>query len=146
MRRAVTVIEPQRVPRRSVVWTTDAEGMTPAGQQADFKISTSDIDGPTVVRMEGELDSFSAAQVREELAGAVAYEATIIDMREVAFVDSAGLGALVGGLRRIREAGRGVALCCPRPSVRRLLAMTGVDRLVPIADSPTEARTLVAEQ
>ena len=120
--------------------------MTRVGQQADFRISTEGDDVPAVVRMEGELDSFSAAQLREELAGAVAYEATIMDMREVAFVDSAGLGALVGGLRRIREAGRGVALCCTRPSVRRLLAMTGVDRLVLITDSQAEARRLLVEQ
>lgn len=120
--------------------------MDRVGQPADFRISTAEDDGAAIVRMEGELDSFSAARLREELAGAVAYEATIIDMREVPFVDSSGLGALVGGLRRIREAGRGVALCCTRPSVRRLLAMTGVDRLVPVTGSPVEARGLVDEQ
>jgi anti-anti-sigma factor len=120
--------------------------MTPVGQPADFRISTTDDEEPAVLRLEGELDSFSAAQLREELAGAVAYQTTIIDMRDVPFVDSAGLGALVGGLRRIREAGRGVALCCPAPSVRRLLTMTGVDRLVPVAGSPAEARSLLAEQ
>jgi anti-sigma B factor antagonist len=120
--------------------------MTRVGQQPGFRISIADDDVPAVVRVEGELDSFSAAQLREHLAAAVAYEATVIDMEEVAFVDSSGLGALVGGVRRMREAGRRVALCCTRPSVGRLLAMTGVDRLVPVAGSLSEARSLVDGQ
>ena len=120
--------------------------MTRLGQEPEFRISIADDDVPAVVRVEGELDSFSAPQLREHLAAAVAYEATVIDMQEVAFVDSSGLGALVGGVRRMREAGRGVALCCTRPSVCRLLAVTGVDRLVPVASSPAEARSLIAEQ
>ena len=120
--------------------------MSRVGQQADFRISIDDDDVPAFIQVEGELDSTTAAQLREQLAGAVGYEATVIDLRDVAFVDSAGLGALVGGVRRIREAGRSVAICCTRPSVRRLLGMTGFDRLVPVASSPAEARSLVAEQ
>lgn len=120
--------------------------MSRVGHQPDFKISIDDADTPAVVRVEGDLDSFTAAQLREELAGAVAYEATIIDLGEVPFVDSSGLGALVGGVRRMREAGRSVAICSARPGVRRLLGMTGFDRLVPVAGSPAEARGLVAEQ
>ncbi len=67
-----------------------------------------------------------------------------MDIREVPFVDSAGLGALVGGIRRLREAGTSVALCCNTPSVRRLLAVTGFDRMVPIIGTLAEAEEAIA--
>lgn len=137
-------MEPQHDARGSDTWTTDAGGMSGVPQQTDFRISTSDDELPAVVRVEGELDSFTAAQLREHLAGVVENEAVVIDLCEVAFIDSSGLGALVGGVRRIREAGRGVAICCTRPSVLRLLDVTGFDRLVPVVSTRTDARILLA--
>ena len=45
-------------------------------------------------------------------------------------MDSAGLGALIGGIRRAREAGGDVAVACSRPTLTRLLHTTGFDRIV----------------
>lgn len=100
---------------------------------------------PAVLRVAGELDSFSACELRVGIAGVLGRSATILDIRDVPFVDSAGLGAVVGGSRRLREAGSSVAVCCTRSSVLRLLRMTGLDRIVPIADSPVEARRMIAD-
>ncbi len=100
---------------------------------------------PAVVRVAGELDSFSAGELRAGITNVLGRQGAILDIRDVPFVDSAGLGAVVGGIRRLREAGATVALCCTRSSVLRLLRMTGVDRLVPIADSPADARRMIAE-
>ena len=47
-------------------------------------------------------------------------------------MDSAGLGALIGGIRRAREAGGEVAVACSRPTLTRLLHTTGFDRIVPV--------------
>ena len=60
-------------------------------------------------------------------------------MSEVPFVDSAGLGALIGGIRRAREAGGDVAVCCNRPTLVRLLHTTGFDRIVTVTDTLAEA-------
>jgi anti-sigma B factor antagonist len=54
-------------------------------------------------------------------------------------VDSAGLGALIGGIRRAREAGGDVAVCCNRPTLVRLLHTTGFDRIVTVTDTVAEA-------
>ena len=108
-----------------------------------------DVD-PTLIRVQGELDSFSAAQLRSGFgralhgAGNTEESATVVDIRDVPFVDSAGLGALVGGIRRIQEAGGSVVLCCTRPSVLRLLSMTGFDRVVTVTSSPEEARRVLS--
>lgn len=99
---------------------------------------------PSVIRVEGDLDSFMAAGLREGFGRVIGRAGTIVDIREVPFVDSSGLGALLGGIRRVREAGGTVALCCTRPSVLRLLAITGVDRAVAVTESPDEAGTVIA--
>ena len=54
-------------------------------------------------------------------------------------MDSAGLGALIGGIRRAREAGGDVAVACSRPTLTRLLHTTGFDRIVPVTETVEEA-------
>jgi len=64
----------------------------------------------------------------------------------VPFVDSAGLGALIGGIRRAREAGGDVAVCCNRPTLVRLLHTTGFDRIVTVADTVAEAAASLSSE
>lgn len=96
-------------------------------------------DGYTVCRPVGELDAFTVSQFRQALAGLVGKRRLVIDMSAVPFVDSAGLGALIGGIRRARELGGDVAVCCNRPTLVRLLRTTGFDRIVTVAESVEEA-------
>src|ERR687894_1522240 len=89
----------------------------------------------TICRPVGELDAYTVGQFREALGELASKPKLLIDMSEVPFVDSAGLGALIGGIRRAREAGGDVAVCCNRPTLTRLLHTTGFDRIVIVADS-----------
>ena len=50
-------------------------------------------------------------------------------------MDSAGLGALIGGIRRARESEGEVAVACSRPTLTRLLHTTGFDRIVPVTET-----------
>jgi len=63
----------------------------------------------------------------------------LIDLSEVPFMDSAGLGALIGGIRRAREADGEVSVACSRPTLTRLLHTTGFDRIVPVTETVVEA-------
>ena len=60
-------------------------------------------------------------------------------------MDSAGLGALIGGIRRTREGGGNVAVACSRQSLTRLLHTTGFDRIVPVEESVDEAAAKLAD-
>jgi anti-sigma B factor antagonist len=93
----------------------------------------------TVCRPVGELDAFTVSQFRQALADLVSKKRLVIDMSSVPFVDSAGLGALIGGIRRARELGGDVAVCCNRPTLTRLLRTTGFDRIVTVTETVAEA-------
>jgi anti-sigma B factor antagonist len=91
-------------------------------------------EGYAVCRPVGELESFTVSQFREALSRVVSPGCLIIDLSGVAFIDSAGLGALIGGIRHTRELGGQVAVACSRPTLVRLLRTTGFDRVVTVAE------------
>ena len=93
----------------------------------------------TVCRPTGELDAYTVGQFRESLAELAGAPRLLIDLSDVPFMDSAGLGALIGGIRRAREAGGDVAVACSRPTLTRLLHTTGFDRIVPVTETVEEA-------
>lgn len=101
-------------------------------------------DGHTICRPIGELDAFTVAQFRQSLSELASTERLLIDMSRVPFVDSAGLGALIGGIRRTRELGGDVAVACNRPTLVRLLKTTGFDRIVTVAETVEEAAQALA--
>lgn len=93
----------------------------------------------TLCRPVGELDAYTVGQFREVLAELASVPRLLIDLSEVPFMDSAGLGALIGGIRRAREAEGEVAVACSRPTLTRLLHTTGFDRIVPVTDTVAAA-------
>ena len=96
-------------------------------------------DGYVICRPVGELDAFTVSQFRQALAELASNPRILIDMSGVPFVDSAGLGALIGGIRRARELGGDVAVACNRPTLTRLLHTTGFDRIVTVTETVEEA-------
>lgn len=96
------------------------------------------------LQVRGELDAGTAAQLREALRRVSAGQDVVVDLRGVPFMDSAGLGALVCGIRELRLNGGMAALCTRRGGVSRLLSVTGFDRLVPMAHSIEEAQQSIA--
>ncbi|HEX8771526.1 MAG TPA: STAS domain-containing protein [Acidimicrobiales bacterium] len=102
-------------------------------------------DGYTICRPVGELDAYTVGQFREALGELASRPKLLIDMSEVPFVDSAGLGALIGGIRRAREVGGDVAVCCNRPTLTRLLHTTGFDRIVTVTETLDEAASSLVD-
>ncbi|MDP8992413.1 MAG: STAS domain-containing protein [Actinomycetota bacterium] len=98
-----------------------------------------------VYRFVGELDALTAQRLRQVLARMASSPKAVIDLSEVVFIDSTGLNALVGGIRRIRECGGQVAVSSSSPQVRRLLTLTGFEKIVLLADSVDEAAGKLAD-
>jgi anti-sigma B factor antagonist len=95
--------------------------------------------GRVICRLVGELDVHAVPRFRQSLADLPSGSRVLIDVSDVAFVDSTGLGALIGGVRRARDHGGDVAVACSRPALSRLLRAIGLDRLVTISDDRGQA-------
>ena len=98
-----------------------------------------------ILRLVGEVDAYTVGEFREALAGIENVNWLIVDLSEVPFMDSAGLGALIGGIRRVREAEGDVAVISTTAGLNRLLHTTGFDRIVPVTESLEEALTALSE-
>ena len=99
-----------------------------------------------VLRLVGEVDAYTVGEFRDALAGIENVYWLIVDLSEVPFMDSAGLGALIGGIRRVREAEGDVAVVSTTAGLNRLLHTTGFDRIVPVTESLEEALAALAEE
>ncbi len=92
--------------------------------------------GCAIVAVTGEIDISTVAGLRERLYElAESGQQLIVDLDQVTFIDSAGLGALVGTSRRTAENGGSLRAVCENPQTRKLLWLTGVDRRIALEDS-----------
>lgn len=98
-----------------------------------------------ICRLVGEVDAYTVEKFRTALADMGEVSRLLIDLSQVPFMDSAGLGALIGGIRRVREAEGDVAVISTTASLNRLLHTTGFDRIVPVCESQADALTALDE-
>ena len=92
-------------------------------------------DEATVVVLRGDLDVATAPDLRATLVDVIDEGARIvIDMQAVEFLDSAGLGILVGGLKRAHTRGGDLEHVCSNSEVLKPLELTGLDRVFTIHD------------
>lgn len=110
-----------------------------------LEIQVEEFDDHTICRPGGELDAYTVGQFRDALSKLADQRHLLIDLSQVPFMDSAGLGALIGGIRRAREAGGDVAVACSRPTLTRLLHTTGFDRIVSVTETVEEAAQALVE-
>jgi anti-sigma B factor antagonist len=93
--------------------------------------------GATIVEAGGEVELHNAPRLREELRRVCELEhpCCVVDMSNVSFIDSTGVGVLVGALKRAREHRGTLTIACPQPRVRRVFEITGLLGALPIYDS-----------
>ena len=105
----------------------------------DLRLRTQERDGAVIVDVRGEVELHSAPQLREELHRVCAGDAcVVVDLSGVTFIDSTGLGVLIGGLKRARENGS-LSLVCPQSRVRRVFEITGLTQVFTFFDELDEA-------
>jgi anti-sigma B factor antagonist len=112
----------------------------------DLEIPDPDVDGWTVVRASGEIDVATAPELRERLTELIDAGTTrlIVDLEDVDFIDSTGLGVLVGSARRARETGGDVRLVCTNPRILKVFQATGLHEVFAIGSTLDETVALEA--
>ncbi|OKH52210.1 sulfate transporter [Calothrix sp. HK-06] len=93
-----------------------------------------------ILEPSGILDGIRGNQLRREISDIVANEAEIvlIDLKEVKFIDSSGLGALVSSMQMVRNANGKLFLCSVSDQVRMLFELTKMDRIFQVFDDQDE--------
>jgi anti-sigma B factor antagonist len=111
----------------------------------DLSVSTREQGGRTIVEVGGEIDVYSAPTLRDQLNSLVGdgHYDLVVDMRQVDFLDSTGLGVLVGGLKRVRQHDGSLQLVCAQDRVLKVFRITGLTKVFAIHDNVEDA---LAEQ
>lgn len=106
----------------------------------DFTLSTRQGRIGTVVEVAGDLDMSTAPELRDRLSQAVEDDArVVVDLTDVGFMDSSGLGVLVVAHKDLRARNGWLALAGLRRPVRMVLSITSVDRVIDVFDTVQDA-------
>jgi anti-sigma B factor antagonist len=103
----------------------------------DLSVSRQSVDGIPVLSVKGEVDVYSAPTLSENLNELFDEGSTtvIVDLSEVAFLDSTGLGALIAARSAADKAGGGLSIVCAQDRVLKLFTITGLDGVFTIFPS-----------
>ncbi len=107
----------------------------------ELSLATRSVSGRVVLEIGGEVDVYTAPRLRELLVDAVgAGDAHIVvDLVKVDFLDSTGLGVLVGAHRRLKAGGGSLRLVCPHERLLKIFRITGLDTVFDIHPSVEDA-------
>lgn len=107
----------------------------------DLEIATSHSGSHTVVHVAGEIDVYTAPALRERLDQEIdrGRHDLVVDLSEVTFMDSTGLGVLVGRLKLIRVHEGAMRLVCAHDRVLKVFTITGLDKVFEIYPTVDEA-------
>lgn len=104
---------------------------------ANLGLAVDRVGDVAVLDVDGEVDVASAPALREALIQLVSEEQyeIIVDLQDVGFLDSTGLGVLVGGLKRVRVHGGRFSLVCNQDRILKIFRITGLTKVFEIYDS-----------
>jgi anti-sigma B factor antagonist len=105
----------------------------------ELDVSSRFHDDHTIVTISGEIDLYTAPRLHSELAALLAEgmpARVVINMSGVEFCDSTGMNVLLSCLRRARERGGELEIADPKPAVRKILQVTGLDSVFTLVEDP----------
>ena len=105
----------------------------------ELKVSTRLEGERAIVALAGEIDLYTAPRLQSELAAALASgdpARLVVDMSAVEFCDSTGMNVLLAAHRRATGQGGSLELAGPRPAVRKILQVTGLETVFTVHEDP----------
>lgn len=106
----------------------------------DIKIDLKETDAIPVLAVQGEVDVYTAPKLKSRILSLIDNQqySMIIDLNGVDFMDSSGLGVLVGGLKRVGPHDGSIILVLNRPNILKIFKITGLDKVFKIYGSVEE--------
>jgi anti-sigma B factor antagonist len=108
---------------------------------ASFEVTDAGQSGVPVLGVRGEIDVATSPEMRDHLVRLLEPqpELVIVDLTEVTFIDSTGLGVLVEAIRGARAGGGDLRLVVTQPHIIKLFELTGLDEVFRVVSSTKEA-------
>jgi anti-sigma B factor antagonist len=99
------------------------------------------VDSHAVVDVTGEIDVYTAPKLREKLIDLVSEGSynVVVNLEGVEFLDSTGLGVLVGALKRVKAHDGSLSLVCTQDKILKIFKITGLTKVFPIYEAVEEA-------
>jgi anti-sigma B factor antagonist len=109
-----------------------------------LRVDIASLNSSATISPVGEIDLDTVSLLSASLADTIASGAdrVVVDFAHVTYIDSAGLGALVGAHKKLRAAGGTLVLRCEQPRVMRLLTITGLTKLFTIETQGSDDRSM----
>jgi anti-sigma B factor antagonist len=107
----------------------------------DLDVETGKRGDASVLTLQGEIDVYTAPRLRQAIIDLVegGERNIVVDMEKVDFLDSTGLGVLVGGLKRVKTREGNLSLVASQEKILKIFEITGLDKVFPIAGTVEEA-------
>ncbi len=109
--------------------------------EMDLLIRTRTVEGIPVIELSGELDSYTCSLFRDAVKEVIEQgnPNVVVNMSNVEYIDSSGLGTLVGGLKRASEKGGRIAVVSSENQICKVLEITGLEKVFPIFKDEADA-------
>lgn len=107
----------------------------------DIKINSKDVEGGALLSIHGEIDVYTSPKVKESIISLIdrgKYN-IVVNLEEVRYIDSTGLGVLIGALKKLREHSGNITLVCSNPQIKKIFQITGLVKIFGIFKSEEEA-------
>src|SRR6476660_8113089 len=107
----------------------------------ELGLDVTEKNGYAVLAVRGEVDVYTAPRLRERLVELVSQgkHQIVVNLEGVDFLDSTGLGVLVGGLKRLRSHDGDLTLVCTQHRILKVFEITGLTKVFAIHDSVDDA-------
>lgn len=108
----------------------------------ELKLSTKDLGEYRVIKLKGEVDIYTAPRLKEAMVKAVdenRYK-IVVDLEDVDFLDSTGLGVLVGGLKRVKPFDGEIGILCTQEKILRVFRITGLTKVFEVYSDESELK------
>ena len=115
----------------------------------DLKLSVDEATpGASMIALSGEIDVHTAPTLREKLFNLIdcGTHRLVLDLEGVEFLDSTGLGVLIGGLKRVRAHDGYIDIVCTQRRILRIFKLTSLDNVFDIYDTTEDAQAARSKQ
>jgi stage II sporulation protein AA (anti-sigma F factor antagonist) len=95
-----------------------------------------------IIRIDGDIDHHTCEEIRHKIDNEIAREnpkSIIFDMKNVNFMDSSGIGVIIGRYKLIMTNGGAAAMINVKPQIQRVYDICGLKKIIPVYDSEKSA-------